>query len=213
MEIVLWSFPEETSTKACLLQTRPTENPKPTIMQLAEIQTLLGITYISMTTYWKLNLRKSSLMAPIWGVIEPPELFPANIHKLPVHHMSSPTAWQKGNAYCCSGHPQVITADESSRGQRLCRAQRPGLHKRNSWVYLGNFLPRVGMSIIQNWNLSGRGNRLFLASSLVIRDPLSSEQIDSQTPLIHPYPWKLSLLLESGKVFKLWRSKSAIDYL
>lgn len=38
-------------------------------------------------------------MAPIWGVVAPPKLFPANNHKLPVYHLSSPAAaWQKDNA-------------------------------------------------------------------------------------------------------------------
>lgn len=96
----------------------PLKTPNQPLMQLAEIQTSLGSTYSFMTTYWKLNVRKSSLMVPIWEEIEPPELFPANNHKLPVYHMSSFTARQKGNAPTAhdSGHLQVITADESSRG-------------------------------------------------------------------------------------------------
>lgn len=52
-------------------------------MKLAEILPLIGIPYSIKTTYWKLNLRKSSLTELIWGVIESHELLLASNHKLP----------------------------------------------------------------------------------------------------------------------------------
>lgn len=117
-------------------------------------------------------------------------------------------------SYCGSGHLQVITVAESLIMAISCPEN--GTHKRNSCVGLGKLFPRDVVSVIYNLYLSGQGNRLILISSVVIRAVLSHEQIGSQTPLGHLYSWKLSLLLESGIIFKLEYLliyiKSYIDY-